>query len=94
MRTIIVAVFVCLVWISDLPAQTPFYQGKQVIIRVGFSPGGSFDVWARIIAQYLEKYVPGNPSFIVQNMTGGGSIVAANYIYRIAKADGLTLGIG
>lgn len=87
------ATFVCLVWISDLPAQTPFYQGKQVIIRVGFSPGGSFDVWARIIAQYLEKYVPGNPTFIVQNMTGGGSIVAANYIYRIAKADGLTLGI-
>jgi tripartite-type tricarboxylate transporter receptor subunit TctC len=93
LKSIIGAILVCLVWISNLSAQTPFYQGKQVTIRVGFNPGGSFDVWARIIAKHLEKYVPGNPTFIVQNMAGGGSIVAANYIYRVAKPDGLTLGM-
>jgi tripartite-type tricarboxylate transporter receptor subunit TctC len=49
-------------------------------------------VWARIIAQYLGKYVAGNPTFVVQNMTGGGSMIAANYICSVAKPDGLTLG--
>ena len=93
LRNIVGAILVCLTWFSDLSAQTPFYQGKQVTIRVGFNAGGSFDVWARIIAKYLEKHVPGNPGFIVQNMAGGGSIVAANYIYRVAKPDGLTLGM-
>jgi tripartite-type tricarboxylate transporter receptor subunit TctC len=48
-------------------------------------------VWARIIAQYLGKYVAGNPTFVVQNMTGGGSMIAANYICSVAKPDGLTL---
>jgi tripartite-type tricarboxylate transporter receptor subunit TctC len=93
LRNIIGVIFICLTWTSDLSAQAPFYQGKQINIRVGFNAGGSFDVWARIIARHLEKHVPGNPSFIVQNMAGGGSIVAANYIYRVAKPDGLTLGM-
>jgi tripartite-type tricarboxylate transporter receptor subunit TctC len=91
LRNIVGAILVCLTWFSDLSAQTPFYQGKQVTIRVGFNAGGSFDVWARIIAKHLEKHVSGNPAFIVQNMAGGGSIVAANYIYRVSKPDGLTL---
>ena len=63
--------------ISLVAAQTPFDQGKTVQIRVGFAAGGAFDVWARVIANYLRKYVPGNPTFIVQNMTGGGSMIAA-----------------
>jgi tripartite-type tricarboxylate transporter receptor subunit TctC len=93
LRSIIAVVLLSLVWISNVSAQTPFYQGKQVTIRVGFNAGGSFDVWARIIAKYLERYLPGNPTIIVQNMAGGGSMVAANYIYRVAKPDGLTLGM-
>ena len=93
MRLLLSAIIVCSVWISDLPAQTPFYQGKTVTIRVGFTAGGAFDVWARIIAHYMGKYIPGNPTFVVQNMTGGGSVIAANYIYNVAKPDGLTLGI-
>lgn len=89
-----VVIFVgCLLWISDVGAQAPFYQGKTVTIRVGFSAGGAFDVWARIIAQYISKYIPGNPTFVVQNMTGGGSMIAANYVYSVAKPDGLTLGV-
>ncbi|HZA56788.1 MAG TPA: tripartite tricarboxylate transporter substrate-binding protein [Candidatus Udaeobacter sp.] len=90
---IILAILACLVWSPDLPAQTPFFQGKTITIRVGFTAGGAFDVWARIIAQYMGKYVPGNPTFVVQNMTGGGSMIAANYVYSVAKPDGLTLGI-
>jgi tripartite-type tricarboxylate transporter receptor subunit TctC len=93
MKRIVFALLALVVSSSDLPAQTPFYQGKTVTIRVGFSAGGAFDVWGRLIAQYLGKYVPGNPSFVVQNMTGGGSMIAANYVYSVAKPDGLTLGI-
>jgi len=74
-------------------AQTPYYQGKTVRIIVGFSPGGSYDLWARLIANHMGKYVPGNPIFAVQNMTGGGSMVAANYIYNVAKPDGLTFAV-
>ena len=93
MKRFFLVVVGCLLWSSDLSAQTPFYQGKTVTIRVGFSAGGAFDVWARIIAQHLGKHVPGNPTFVVQNMTGGGSMIAANYVYSVAKPDGLTLGI-
>ena len=78
---------------SPVFAQTPFYQGKTVQIRVGFAAGGAFDVWARVIASHLGRFVPGNPTFVVQNMTGGGSMIAANYIYGVAKPDGLTLGV-
>ncbi len=77
----------------SLQAQAePFYKGKSVRVVVGFSPGGTFDLWARAIAQHMGKYIPGSPAFIVQNMTGGGSMIAANYVYSVAKPDGLTLG--
>ncbi len=78
---------------TSLLAQSPFYQGKTVQIRVGFAAGGAFDVWARLIANHLGRFVPGNPTFVVQNMTGGGSMIAANYVYGVAKPDGLTLGV-
>lgn len=78
---------------SPVFAQTPYYQGKTINIRVGFTAGGAFDVWGRLIAQYMGKYIPGNPTLVVQNMTGGGSMIAANYVYSVAKPDGLTLGI-
>ena len=74
-------------------AQTTYYQGKTVRIIVGFSPGGTYDLWARLMAHHMTKYVPGNPGFVVQNMTGGGSMIAANYIYNVAKPDGLTFGL-
>ena len=92
MKTIFLALLACLLWTSNLAAQTPFYEGKTVRIVVGFSPGGTYDVWARLMAHHMSKYVPGNPSFVVQNMTGGGSMIAANYVYNVAKPDGLTFG--
>ena len=78
---------------SDLLAQPSFFEGKSGRVLVGFTPGGSYDLWARLIAQHMSKHIPGNPSFVVQNMTGGGSMVAANYIYNVAKPDGLTFGV-
>jgi tripartite-type tricarboxylate transporter receptor subunit TctC len=69
----------------------PFYQGKTVRIIVGFTPGGFYDRWARLLSRYMPKYIPGNPNFLVQNMPGASSVIAANYVYNIAKGDGLTL---
>ena len=93
MKTTLLFIILSLLAISPAAAQTPFYQGKTVQIRVGFAAGGAFDVWARLIANHLGKFVPGNPTFVVQNMTGGGSMIAANYVYSVAKPDGLTLGV-
>jgi tripartite-type tricarboxylate transporter receptor subunit TctC len=69
----------------------PFYQGKTIRIVVGFTPGGFYDRWARLLARYMPKYIPGNPEMIVQNMPGASSVIAANYVYNVAKGDGLTL---
>jgi tripartite-type tricarboxylate transporter receptor subunit TctC len=62
----------------NVSAQTSLFEGKTVRILVGFSRGGAYDIWARVIAQYMGKYILGNPAFVVQNMTGGGSMVAAS----------------
>ena len=69
-----------------------FYEGKTIRIVVGFSPGGGFDVYARTLARHLPPHIPGNPTVIVQNMPGAGSLIAANHVYRVAAPDGLTLG--
>ena len=73
-------------------AAEDFYRGKVIRIIVGFSAGGGFDTFARTVARYMGKYLPGNPSIIVDNMPGAGSLISANHIYRVAKADGLTIG--
>jgi tripartite-type tricarboxylate transporter receptor subunit TctC len=69
-----------------------FYRGKVIRIIVGFSAGGGFDTYARTLSRYMGKYIAGNPSIIVENMTGAGSLIAANHVYRVAKPDGLTIG--
>ena len=68
------------------------YAGKTVTIIVGYKPGGGYDATARLLAQYLPKYLPGAPTVIVQNMPGANSMIAANHLYNAAKPDGLTLG--
>jgi tripartite-type tricarboxylate transporter receptor subunit TctC len=70
-----------------------FYQGKTLTVIVGNGPGGGFDVYARLLARHIGKYVPGHPSVVVQNMPGAGSLVAANYIYNVAPRDGTTFGL-
>jgi tripartite-type tricarboxylate transporter receptor subunit TctC len=80
-------------FLSSLYAAQPgFFEGKTIRIVVGFSAGGGFDTYSRAIARHLSKHIPGNPTIIVENMTGAGSIVAANHLYKIAKPDGLTIG--
>ena len=73
-------------------AQTEFFKGKTVRIVVGFTPGGFYDRWSRLLARYMGRYIPGNPEFVVQNMPGAGSRIAANYLYNVARRDGLTIG--
>src|SRR5919106_953003 len=68
-----------------------FYNGKTVRIIVGFTPGVFYDRWARLLSRYMPKYIPGNPNFVVQNMPGASSVIAANYVYNLTKSDGLTL---
>lgn len=77
---------------SSVLAQAPFYQGKTITIIVGTKAGDAYDLYARLIAQYMPKYISGNPGFVVQNMAGAGSLIAANYMYNVAKPDGLTIG--
>ena len=72
--------------------QTPYYQGKQIRVVVGFTTGGFYDRWARLLARYMPKFIPGNPTFVVQNMPGAGSVIATNYVFEVAKPDGLTIG--
>jgi tripartite-type tricarboxylate transporter receptor subunit TctC len=78
---------------AEVRAQANFYSGKTVTVVVGSAPGGLYDLWARLLARTMGKYIPGNPPMLVQNMPGGGSIVAANYLHGIAKPDGLTIGM-
>jgi tripartite-type tricarboxylate transporter receptor subunit TctC len=93
MRKIIFGLLLLIAPAPALEAQTAFFEGKTVRILVGFSPGGSYDLWARLLAHHMSKHIPGSPSVVVQNMTGGGSMIAANYIYNVAKPDGLTFGV-
>lgn len=81
----------CLSSSVNLHAQTePFYKGKTIRIVVGFTPGGSYDRMARLLAPYMSKYIPGSPEIIVQNMPGASSLIASNYVYNVAKPDGST----
>ena len=68
-----------------------FYDGKTIQIIVSSGTGATTDFTARLVARYLGKYIPGNPSIVAYNMPGGGGLVAANYIYNVSKPDGLTI---
>lgn len=85
---------VLLVMLLMAPAQAQqAYSGKTVSVTVGYAPGGGYDRMARLVARYLPKYLPGNPTVIVQNLPGANSIIAANHLYNVAKPDGLTVGL-
>ena len=77
---------------STASAQSHFYQGKTITVVAGASAGSAYDLYARLMAQFMGKHIPSNPNFIVQNMAGAGSIIGANYLYSVAKSDGLTIG--
>jgi len=86
------AFFFALLLTGMTHAAAPFYEGKTMRIVVGAAPGGGFDTYSRTIARHMGKYIPGHPAIIVENMPGAGFVVAVNHVYRVAKADGLTIG--
>ena len=88
---------ISLIWLVLIAATAQatthdFYKGKTIRIIVGFSPGGGFDTYARAISRHMHKHIPGNPTILVENMTGAGSLIAANHVFKVAKPDGLTMG--
>jgi len=90
-RVIPLFLFILFGSVSGAAAQTPYYQGKTITIITGSQTGDLYDIYARMIATHMGKHIPGNPGILVQNMTGAGHIVAANFVYAVAKPDGLTL---
>lgn len=92
MLSIILVLLLALVWPFSVHAQASFYQGKTIRLVAGTPAGSVYDLYARMVAQFIPKYIPGAPNVIVQNMPGVASMVAANYIYQVAKPDGLTIG--
>jgi tripartite-type tricarboxylate transporter receptor subunit TctC len=73
-------------------AQNDFYRGKTITFIINMNAGDVNDLWARALTRSLIKFIPGNPNIVAQNMAGGGSMIAANYLYRVPKPDGLTIG--
>jgi tripartite-type tricarboxylate transporter receptor subunit TctC len=82
--------------VSSVPMQAEpiadFYRGKTLRMLVGYGPGGGYDIYGRLVAEFLPRHLPGNPTIVTQNMPGAGSFVAAKYIYEIAPKDGTVLG--
>src|SRR5262249_56250095 len=69
-----------------------FYRGRSVNLVIGYAPGGGYDLYARTLGRHIGRHIPGNPTIVVQNMPGAGSIKAANFLYTIAPKDGSTFG--
>ena len=68
-----------------------FYKGKQITMIVGYGTGGGFDVYARLVARHIVRFIPGNPTAVVQNMPGAGSLRAVNHLYNLAPKDGTVM---
>jgi tripartite-type tricarboxylate transporter receptor subunit TctC len=86
-----------LVGLASVPAKAAdtianFYKGKTVQVLIGFSAGGGYDIYARTLARYMGKHIPGNPTLVPQNMPGAGTLKVANYIYNVAPKDGTVFG--
>jgi tripartite-type tricarboxylate transporter receptor subunit TctC len=90
--SLLLTTLVLLLWNSASMAQKPYYAGKTITIVAGTKAGDVYDLYARMFAQYMPKYIPGNPNIIVQNMPGAASMIAANFVYNVANPDGLTIG--
>jgi len=92
MKSFAIGLLVLLFGVANLQAQAPFYEGKTIRIVVGLPAGDVYDLYARMLAEHMGKHIPGNPNIIVQNMAGASSMITANYVYNVAKPDGLTFG--
>ena len=92
MNTLALALLTLVLSAPLVSAQAPFFAGKTIRIVVGLPAGDAYDTYARMLATYMGKHIPGNPTLMVQNMPGASSMITANYVYNVAKPDGLTFG--
>jgi len=92
MKNIVLSLLFVLLGVATAFPQAPYFQGKTITIVVGYLAGDGYDIWTRLLAAHMGKHIPGNPNIIAQNMPGAGSMIAANYIYNVAKPEGLTMG--
>ncbi len=69
-----------------------FYRGKTLRLLIGYGPGGGYDIYGRLVAEFLPRHLPGHPTIVPQNMPGAGSLLAAKYMYTAAPKDGTVLG--
>ena len=91
-RIVIFFIFIFASWLASASAQTPFYQGKTVTIIVAAKAGDVYDLYPRLLAEFLPRHIPGNPNIIIQNVAGAAGLIGTNQLYATAKPDGLTLG--
>src|SRR5260370_36750677 len=89
------AAIVLAIAVVAAPAQNvaDFYKGKNIELYIGYSVGGGYDLWARVLARHIGRHIPGNPTIVVKNMEGAGSLRLANWLYRIGPKDGSVFGI-
>src|SRR5262245_50453659 len=87
----IVAILISAAPASAQPA-AEFYRGKTLRMLIGYGPGGGYDMYGRLVAEFLPRHLPGNPTIVPQNMPGAGSFVAAKYMYEVAPKDGTVFG--
>src|SRR4051812_18182473 len=94
LRRSFVAAAVAAIASTGAAAQTveQFYSGRQITMVISAAPGGGYDAAARIIAQHMPKYIPGNPTIVTKNMPGAGGVRAISYLYSEAPKDGATIG--
>ncbi len=95
MRSLVLVVLFVAFGATAAQAQSveSFYRGRTINLVIGYSVGGGYDLHGRLLARHLGKHIPGNPGIIVQNMPGGGSLRAANFLYNAAPKDGTTIGV-
>jgi tripartite-type tricarboxylate transporter receptor subunit TctC len=91
--TAVVAGWAAATAIANAQSPADFYKGKTVDLYVGYSVGGGYDLYARVLARHIGAHIPGNPTVIVKNMEGAGSLRLANWLYRVAPKDGSVIGI-
>src|SRR5215475_12570128 len=91
-KGLILFLLVFVTWVSSVSAQTPFYQGKTITIIAAAKAGDVYDLYPRLVAEFMPKHIPGNPNIIIQNVAGAAGLIGTNQVYNLAKPDGLTLG--
>ncbi len=81
------------IWPASATAQEPFFKGKTIALVIGSNASGGYDGYGRLLARHMGRHIPGNPSFVVQNMPGANGVRAASHVYSVATPDGTALGI-